>query len=232
MSSEATTAHPYSQRANLELGAHETGFLLGWIPATVTNDAAEDKTAPASIGGVFYLKTNDGHDRSDLRASCYREVVASIICLTFGLFWGELADDAAPTTRHGPSGPRAPSSTPRSGGGPQPGDPHRRGGRVSTWRPWSPARAGPPLRPRDGLDAVYVDLPLHHIQPRRPRRRAARAGGARLRRGLPEQPGWTATCCASSACTRWRCRRGRDRHRVPHHGRDLLAYVVADLPRG
>ncbi|HEX8690449.1 MAG TPA: hypothetical protein VF729_09435, partial [Solirubrobacterales bacterium] len=35
MYSEATAAHPYSQRANLELGAHETGFLLGWIPASV-----------------------------------------------------------------------------------------------------------------------------------------------------------------------------------------------------
>jgi len=32
MYSEATAAHPYSQRANLELGAHETGFLLGWSP--------------------------------------------------------------------------------------------------------------------------------------------------------------------------------------------------------
>ena len=35
MYSEATAAHPYSQRANIELGAHETGFLLGWIPASV-----------------------------------------------------------------------------------------------------------------------------------------------------------------------------------------------------
>src|SRR4051794_2037659 len=33
MYSEATAAHPYSQRANVELGAHETGFLLGWVPA-------------------------------------------------------------------------------------------------------------------------------------------------------------------------------------------------------
>ena len=40
MYSEATAAHPYSQKANIELGAHETGFLLGWIPATVDNDAA------------------------------------------------------------------------------------------------------------------------------------------------------------------------------------------------
>src|SRR6478672_7808931 len=40
MFSEATAAHPYSQKANVDLGAHETGFLLGWIPASVTNDAA------------------------------------------------------------------------------------------------------------------------------------------------------------------------------------------------
>ncbi len=36
MYSEATAAHPYSQKANIELGAHETGFLLGWIPASVS----------------------------------------------------------------------------------------------------------------------------------------------------------------------------------------------------
>ena len=42
MYSEATAAHPYSQKANLDLGAHETGFLLGWIPASVSNDAAAD----------------------------------------------------------------------------------------------------------------------------------------------------------------------------------------------
>src|ERR1700753_492611 len=40
MYAEPTAAHPYSQRANIELGAHETGFLLGWIPASVSNDAA------------------------------------------------------------------------------------------------------------------------------------------------------------------------------------------------
>src|SRR5215203_2151306 len=34
--SEATAVHPYSQKGNLHLGARETGFLLGYIPATVT----------------------------------------------------------------------------------------------------------------------------------------------------------------------------------------------------
>ena len=48
MYSEATAAHPYSQRANVELGAHETGFLLGWIPASVSNDAAGGAAAGAS----------------------------------------------------------------------------------------------------------------------------------------------------------------------------------------
>ena len=48
MFSEATAAHPYSQRANVELGAHETGFLLGWIPASVSNDAAAERGAAAS----------------------------------------------------------------------------------------------------------------------------------------------------------------------------------------
>jgi GNAT superfamily N-acetyltransferase len=51
MYSEATAAHPYSQRANIELGAHETGFLLGWIPASVSNDAGRPPRPP--VGGVL-----------------------------------------------------------------------------------------------------------------------------------------------------------------------------------
>ena len=63
MYSEATAAHPYSQRANLELGAHETGFLLGWIPASVSNDAAADQHPRRQSAALFYTKLNDGHDR-------------------------------------------------------------------------------------------------------------------------------------------------------------------------
>jgi serine/threonine-protein kinase RsbW len=62
MFSEATAAHPYSQRANIELGAHETGFLLGWIPATVANDAAGARRGRQSAA-LFYTKLNDGHER-------------------------------------------------------------------------------------------------------------------------------------------------------------------------
>ncbi len=53
MYSEATAAHPYSQRANVELGAHETGFLLGWIPASVANDAAGGTAAQAPVSGAL-----------------------------------------------------------------------------------------------------------------------------------------------------------------------------------
>ena len=50
MYSEATAAHPYSQRANIELGAHETGFLLGWIPASVSTRVAHGGQSAA----LFY----------------------------------------------------------------------------------------------------------------------------------------------------------------------------------
>src|SRR3954454_8757935 len=63
MYSEATAAHPYSQRANLELGAHETGFLLGWIPASVANDAAGPGRRGRQSAALFYAKLNDGHER-------------------------------------------------------------------------------------------------------------------------------------------------------------------------
>jgi serine/threonine-protein kinase RsbW len=63
MYSEATAAHPYSQRANLELGAHETGVLLGWIPASVANDAAAARRRRRQSALLFYTKLNDGHER-------------------------------------------------------------------------------------------------------------------------------------------------------------------------
>lgn len=75
MYGEATAAHPYSQRANVELGAHETGFLLGWIPATVTNDAADGKRGRQSAA-LFYTKLNDGHERPVYAPERHREVVA------------------------------------------------------------------------------------------------------------------------------------------------------------
>jgi hypothetical protein len=81
MYSEATAAHPYSQKANVELGAHETGFLLGWIPASVDNDAAVAKTAHRNSAALFYTKLNDGHDRRVYAPERHHEIVGQTVAL-------------------------------------------------------------------------------------------------------------------------------------------------------
>jgi serine/threonine-protein kinase RsbW len=81
MYSEATAAHPYSQRANIELGAHETGFLLGWIPASVTNDAAAGKRRGRQSAALFYTKLNDGHERPVYVPERHREIVGQTLDL-------------------------------------------------------------------------------------------------------------------------------------------------------
>jgi len=58
MYSDVTAAHPYSEKANLHLGARETGFLLGYIPADVTYtdlDAIEGRRLTVAL---FWLATN------------------------------------------------------------------------------------------------------------------------------------------------------------------------------
>ena len=75
MYSEATAAHPYSQKANLDLGAHETGFLLGWIPATVSNDAASSQKPKRQSAALFYAKLNDGHERPVYAPPRHHEII-------------------------------------------------------------------------------------------------------------------------------------------------------------
>ncbi len=59
IASEATAAHPYSQAANLELGGHETGFLLGYIPAQVSSSAMRAGSAGHRQSvALFWLSTN------------------------------------------------------------------------------------------------------------------------------------------------------------------------------
>lgn len=90
---EATAAHPYSQKANVDLGGHETGFLLGWIPATVSNDAAEGQPTTRQSAALFYTKLNDGHERSVYAPARHREIVAQTIALCE--LRGTLADPPA-----------------------------------------------------------------------------------------------------------------------------------------
>lgn len=55
MYSEATAAHPYSQVANIHLGATETGFLLGYIPAEVSYKKIDTKKNQPTIECGFIL---------------------------------------------------------------------------------------------------------------------------------------------------------------------------------
>lgn len=96
MYSEATAAHPYSQRANLELGAHETGFLLGWIPASVSNDAAADRRPRRQSAALFYTKLNDGHQRAVYAPERHREIIGQTLRLCE--LRGTLADPPADAT--------------------------------------------------------------------------------------------------------------------------------------
>jgi serine/threonine-protein kinase RsbW len=81
MYSEATTAHPYSQRANIELGAHETGFLLGWIPASVSNDADGVVKRGRQSAALFYTKLNDGHQRPVYAPRHHRAIIGQTLDL-------------------------------------------------------------------------------------------------------------------------------------------------------
>jgi serine/threonine-protein kinase RsbW len=81
MYSEATAVHPYSQKANIELGAHETGFLLGWIPASVENDAAAGGGPRRNSAALFYTKLNDGHDRRVYAPERHHEIIGQTLAL-------------------------------------------------------------------------------------------------------------------------------------------------------
>ena len=77
--SEATAAHPYSQKANIKLGAHETGILLGWIPETVHNNAAVNPEEYRQSVVLFYLKLNHGELRNMYVPTKYRAIVQKIL---------------------------------------------------------------------------------------------------------------------------------------------------------
>jgi hypothetical protein len=98
MFSEATAAHPYSQKANVELGAHETGFLLGWIPASVSNDAAADQKPKRQSAALFYTKLNDGHERTVYAPPPHHGIIGQTLelCELRGRLAGPSADCALP----------------------------------------------------------------------------------------------------------------------------------------
>ncbi len=77
--SEATAVHPYSQRGNLALGAHEMGFLVGYIPSGVDykdiTDAASRHRATATL---MYLRTSAEPERSVHVPEAYRDIAMRV----------------------------------------------------------------------------------------------------------------------------------------------------------
>src|SRR5215216_4828986 len=78
--SEATAVHPYSQRGNLHLGARETGFLLGYIPASVSYKQIGDERADrrGSVA-LFYMRVRDEPEREIYPPVPYLEEVRRVV---------------------------------------------------------------------------------------------------------------------------------------------------------
>ena len=219
MFSEATAAHPYSQRANLELGAHETGFLLGWIPASVANDAAVGSAGRRQSAALFYTKLNDGHDRRVYAPARHHEIVGQTLALC--QLRGTLAKP--------PPGTELASRTELH----VDVDADHNLALLTIVTPGADLEAAiagerQHLFHRRGLDAIYVDLPLE--QP-----------ATALVAGDLERLGVSYAGVFPNHRTDGDVLRMQSLHRVrvkaddiavaSDHGRELLDYVIADLPR-
>jgi hypothetical protein len=78
MYSEATAAHPYSQKALLDFGGHETGFLLGFIPESVDNSVSVPGSGRQSAA-LFFLRLRPGQERTVYAPSRHRRIVQDTI---------------------------------------------------------------------------------------------------------------------------------------------------------
>ncbi|CAN5223892.1 hypothetical protein BH24ACT19_BH24ACT19_02970 [soil metagenome] len=78
--SEATAVHPYSQKGNLHLGAGETGFLLGYIPPSVSyKDIGEDRAGRRGSVALFYMRTNEEPEREIYPPARYHDAVWRVV---------------------------------------------------------------------------------------------------------------------------------------------------------
>ena len=78
--SEATAVHPYSQKGNLHLSARETGFLLGYIPPSVSyKEIGEDRAGRRGSVALMYMRTNQEPEREIYPPSRYRDAVRRVV---------------------------------------------------------------------------------------------------------------------------------------------------------
>ncbi|MFH1177771.1 MAG: hypothetical protein V1750_10225, partial [Acidobacteriota bacterium] len=62
--SEAVTVHPFTQKGNLALGAHETGYLLAFVPDSVLFKKIEGgRQTQRQTACLFYLRVNPEPER-------------------------------------------------------------------------------------------------------------------------------------------------------------------------
>jgi serine/threonine-protein kinase RsbW len=78
--SEATAVHPYSQRGNLHLGSKETGFLLGYIPASVSyKDISEGGAERRGSVALFYMRVNEEPRREIYPPAPYDDAIQRVV---------------------------------------------------------------------------------------------------------------------------------------------------------
>ena len=218
MYSEATAAHPYSQRANVELGAHETGFLLGWIPKSVSNDAASGEGSGRQAAALFYSKLNDGHERAVFAPERHRGVIARTLELCE--LRGTLADPPMETELVERSELHVAV------------DADHNLALITVHAPGADLEAAVSAERHHllhhGLDAVYLDLPLE--QP------ATALVSDHLERLGVSYAGIFPNSRCDGDVLRMQSLHGVQVHAngiavASEHGQELLAYVLSDLPR-
>lgn len=215
MYSEATAAHPYSQKVLLEFGGHETGFMLGFIPESVDNSVSAPSPGRQSAA-LFFLRLRPGEERRLYAPSRHREIVRDTIEICE--FRAQLAE--APIRADLPPSSHLNVET-------RPGD------NVAVL---TVSRAGDDLTTRveaersrlfsEGVDALYVDLPLD------------RPESAHMSEPLEElrlsYSGIFPNNRAAGDVLRLQCLRtatalSHDIVVASAHGTALLEYVVADM---
>ncbi len=218
MYSEATAAHPYSQRANIELGAHETGFLLGWIPASVANDAAGQGRRGRQSAALFYTKLNDGHERPVYAPERHRKIVGQTLELCE--LRGTLAEPVADAELAERSEVQVEV------------DADHNLALITVHLPGADletvvAAERHRLFHHDCLDAIYLDLPL--VTPA-----TALVSDHLERLGVSYSGVFPNSCCDGDVLRMQSLHRARikadDVSVASEHGRELLDYVLADLP--
>ncbi len=218
MYSEATAAHPYSQRANIELGAHETGFLLGWIPASVSNDAAGGECRGRQSAALFYTKLNDGHARPVYAPARHRGIVDRTLelCELRGTLAEPPADAelAERTELHVAI------------------EADHNLALITAHSPGADLEAAVAAERRHlfhrvGLDAIYLDLPLEAPA-------TALVSDHLERLGVSYSGIFPNSRCDGDVLRMQSLHRARikadDVSVASEHGRELLEYVLADLP--